>query len=514
MTDNIKEIIEKYINDKLILAVASNPATKGEGLPSRVKIRPVLIKGRLLFQATKTVGAQELHENHDLSTLTALIGNMIDNGPHFGQLELKNADGSATVLISRKGHVTIKERKVKQETDKNSGKCGTSLHGTAKGGISLPAAAIGGPDREKNYILREGIPVPFLVELGVMNKEGYVVKARYDKFRQINRYLEFVDDVLPELKNRKRNSDRYTEKTKESDTPEQETHIEVVGESPERDAKKLEIIDFGCGKSYLTFALYHFLHEMKGLDVHITGLDLKKDVIADCSRLAQRLGYTDLEFKHGDIADYETTGGVDMVVTLHACDTATDYALYNAIRWNAGVIFCVPCCQHELNKQIRNKELEPVLKYGIIKERISALITDAMRAAMLEEQGYKTQILEFIDMEHTPKNLLIRAVKKNGYKSMGSSKKNGVAGIYDKGNENGHNADSDQGNEYDQGNENDQGNEYDQGSEYDQGNEYDQGGIYEQVNRSRAEDMKDYERLLSDLSSELTLHSLLKNSSK
>ncbi|MBO4415355.1 MAG: SAM-dependent methyltransferase [Lachnospiraceae bacterium] len=325
---------------------------------------------------------------------------MIDGGPCFGQLELKNAESSATVLISRKGHVTVRERRQKKDVNTAENKNGRnadldnaarkSANGTesaVQGGVSIPASAIGGPDREKNHILREGVPVPFLVELGVMNKEGYVVKARYDKFRQINRYLEFVNDVVPELKKRS-------------------------------DDHSLKIIDFGCGKSYLTFALYHFLHETKGLNVQITGLDLKKDVIADCSRLAQRLGYNDLEFKHGDIADYETSGGVDMVVTLHACDTATDYALYNAIRWNAGVIFCVPCCQHELNKQIRNKELESVLKYGIIKERISALITDAMRAEMLEEQGYKTQILEFIDMEHTPKNLLIRAVRRTGFKSM------------------------------------------------------------------------------------------------
>ena len=400
MTENIKEVLVKYINDRLILAVASDPGAKAEDLPVKVKIRPVSIKGRVLFQASKTVGTQEIHENRDADGIVDLLGEMIDGGPCFGQLELKNAESSATVLISRKGHVTVRERRQKKDVNTAENKNGRnadldnaarkSANGTesaVQGGVSIPASAIGGPDREKNHILREGVPVPFLVELGVMNKEGYVVKARYDKFRQINRYLEFVNDVVPELKKRS-------------------------------DDHSLKIIDFGCGKSYLTFALYHFLHETKGLNVQITGLDLKKDVIADCSRLAQRLGYNDLEFKHGDIADYETSGGVDMVVTLHACDTATDYALYNAIRWNAGVIFCVPCCQHELNKQIRNKELESVLKYGIIKERISALITDAMRAEMLEEQGYKTQILEFIDMEHTPKNLLIRAVRRTGFKSM------------------------------------------------------------------------------------------------
>ncbi|MCR5323702.1 MAG: SAM-dependent methyltransferase [Lachnospiraceae bacterium] len=390
---------------------------KAEGLASKLKVRPVSIKGRIMFQATKTVGTKEIHENLDPKGVAGLICDMIDNAPSFGQLEMKNAENSATILISRKGHVTIKERRQKAENAKNGKeqdreqtndrKKSNKLEdggdikrqnpiidgNTCPGGISVPASVIGGPDRKKKYILPEGEPVPFLVELGVMNNEGYVVKARYDKFRQINRYLEFVNDVIPELERRSGSKADHSSCTLN---------------------KCLEIIDFGCGKSYLTFALYHFLHESKGLNVHITGLDLKKDVIADCSRLAQRLGYTDLEFKHGDIADYETTGGVDMVVTLHACDTATDYALYNAIRWNAGVIFCVPCCQHELNKQIKNKELESVLKYGIIKERISALITDAIRAEMLEEKGYKTQILEFIDMEHTPKNLLIRAVKRAG----------------------------------------------------------------------------------------------------
>ncbi|MCR5330978.1 MAG: SAM-dependent methyltransferase [Lachnospiraceae bacterium] len=372
--EDIKDLLDKYINDGLKLAVASNPGVKAEGVASKLKVRPVVLKGKQLFQAARTVGAQELHENTDADGIKSLIAGMLAEGPCFRQLELTGAEGSATVLISKKGHVTVKE------------------HGR-KAGISLPAGEVGGPDHKKNYIIREGIAVPFLVELGVMNKDGFVVKARYDKFRQINRYLEFVNDILPELTGRKSNP-------------------AANGAEGTDTGRKLEIIDFGCGKSYLTFALYHFLHESIGLNVHITGLDLKKDVIADCGRLAEKLGYGDLEFKHGDIADYETNGGVDMVVTLHACDTATDYALFNAIRWNARVIFCVPCCQHELNKQIKNKELEPVLKYGIIRERMSALITDAMRAQMLEEQGYKTQILEFIDMEHTPKNLLIRAVKK------------------------------------------------------------------------------------------------------
>lgn len=231
-------------------------------------------------------------------------------------------------------------------------------------------------NRQKHYILKEGIPVPFLQDLGVMTGDGKVVRTKYDKFRQINRFLELIEDVLPALDAGQEN----------------------------------RIIDFGCGKSYLTFAMYYYLHELKGYPVRITGLDLKKDVISRCSRLAESYGYDSLEFCHGDIADYSGADQVDMVVTLHACDTATDYALAKAVAWGAKVILSVPCCQHELNRTMENPLLKPVFQYGIIKERMAALYTDALRAQLLEHRGYRTQILEFIDMEHTPKNLLIRAV--------------------------------------------------------------------------------------------------------
>ena len=174
----------------------------------------------------------------------------------------------------------------------------------------------------------------------------------------------------------------------------------------------MQIIDFGCGKSYLTFAMYYYLHELKGYEVEITGLDLKEDVIDHCNALSEKYGYAKLHFRKGDIAAYEGQGPVDMVVTLHACDTATDYALSKAVGWQAGVILSVPCCQHEVNRQIQCDKLAPVLKYGIVKERISALVTDALRPQLLEAEGYAVDILEFIDMEHTPKNLLIRAVKR------------------------------------------------------------------------------------------------------
>ena len=222
-----------------------------------------------------------------------------------------------------------------------------------------------------------GTKVPFLVDLGVMNKEGKIHRPAYDKFKQINRFLEFIEDILPAL-------------------------------SRERE---VTILDFGCGKSYLTFAMYYYLKELKKYDVHIIGLDLKEDVIRKCNGLAEKYGYEKLHFLCGDIAEYEGVQKVDMVVTLHACDKATDYALAKAVEWDAQVILSVPCCQHELNDQIQNKLLSPVLKYGLLKERMSALLTDGIRAELLESKGYSTQILEFIDMEHTPKNLLIRAVK-------------------------------------------------------------------------------------------------------
>ena len=210
-----------------------------------------------------------------------------------------------------------------------------------------------------------------------MTSEGAVVRSRYDKFRQINRFLEFIEDILPRL-----------DKSKET-----------------------TIIDFGCGKSYLTFAMYYYLKELKGYPVRIIGLDLKQDVINRCNQLSERYGFEKLNFYHGDIASYEGVDHVDMVVTLHACDTATDYALAKAVAWGASVILSVPCCQHEWNKQMENELMKPVFQYGLIKERMAALYTDALRAEILENQGYRTQILEFIDMEHTPKNILIRAVK-------------------------------------------------------------------------------------------------------
>ena len=273
----------------------------------------------------------------------------------FSQLQVQGRCKDGSVLVSKKGKITVK---VKEHQ--------------AKEPVQILAH-----NRVKQYILKEGTPFQFLVDLGVMNKEGKIHRPSYDKFKQINRFLEFIEDILPAL-------------------------------SRERE---VTILDFGCGKSYLTFAMYYYLKELKGYDVNIIGLDLKEDVIRKCNGLAEKYGYEKLHFLCGDIAEYEGVQKVDMVVTLHACDKATDYALAKAVEWDAQVILSVPCCQHELNDQIQNKLLSPVLKYGLLKERMSALLTDGIRAELLESKGYSTQILEFIDMEHTPKNLLIRAVK-------------------------------------------------------------------------------------------------------
>lgn len=355
--EELRKHLEELLNESLYQIIISNPRRKGDAF--KVKIRPVLLKEQLWFQETVSKDTKVYHQNLDKQETISQILTYMEQD--FKQLELESVSCKLIALVSKKGKVTVKRTVLKQDKRTQSGMKPHLAH-----------------NRNKKYILEEGKAVPFLVDLGVQTQEGKIVKAHYDKFRQINRYLEFVEDVLPVF---------------EKDKP-------------------IHIIDFGCGKSYLTFALYYYLQELKGYDTKITGLDLKKDVIEHCNRLAEKYGYKKLTFLHGDIAKFQGDGDVDMVVTLHACDTATDYALKNAVDWNAKVIFSVPCCQHEVNGQIENEILAPVLKYGLIKDRMSALLTDAIRANLLEEKGYDTQILEFIDMEHTPKNILIRAVKK------------------------------------------------------------------------------------------------------
>ena len=350
----LNTLLEREVGVSLHRILISGQRT-GDG-PSKVRIRPVQLRGELYFQCQETRGTKEFHKNLKKEELIRRVLAWMEHD--FRQLQLESDNGMGTVLVSKKGKVTVKWK--------------ACMNGT---GQTLESLA---HNRKKRYLLEEGIPVAFLCDLGVMTQEGKIVHAKYDKFRQINRFLEFIDDILPKLP-----KDR-----------------------------EITILDFGCGKSYLTFAMYYYFRELKKRDVRIIGLDLKGDVIRTCNGLAVKYGYDKLKFYQGDIASYTSESKVDMVVTLHACDTATDFALAKAVAWDAEVILSVPCCQHELNRQIRCDKMAPVMDYGILKERMAALLTDGLRAKLLENAGYETQILEFIDMEHTPKNLLIRAVKK------------------------------------------------------------------------------------------------------
>lgn len=351
--EELRKAFQCMLNMDLIQIILSN--SREQDRAGKVKIRPVLLKEELLFQETVYRGTQVFHQNFTAEEMLSRLMEYMET--LFKQAECKSTEQETTVLVSKKGKVTIKTKKntVPQKDRKEA-----LAH-----------------NRTKQYILQEGEPVDFLIGLGVQTPDGKIAKARYDKFRQINRYLEFIEDILDKLPK----------------------------------GRTIRIIDFGCGKSYLTFAMYYYLHELQGRDIRVTGLDLKKDVIRHCNELAEKLHYEKLHFEQGDIQSYQGADAVDMVVTLHACDKATDYALEKAVKWGASVIMAVPCCQHELNGQIQCETLQPVLRYGVIKERMAALITDALRADLLEQQGYDTQILEFIDIENTPKNLLIRAVK-------------------------------------------------------------------------------------------------------
>lgn len=348
--DELRTVLEDNLNSEFLLAVLSNPR-RADG-PNKVRIRPVRHKDRQVYQFEAFCGTQVFHQNLEKEEACGKILEYMEN---FRQMQLETQSAAVSALVSKKGKVTVKKK----------------LRARKK----APAAT--DHNRKKHYILEEGIPVPFLQDLGVMTAEGKIVRTKFDKFRQINRFLEFIQDVLPKLPRE----------------------------------REIRIQDFGCGKSYLTFAMYYYLHELQGLDVRILGLDLKEDVIRACNQLSQRYGYEKLRFLEGNIADYTEADEVDMVVTLHACDTATDFALAKAVGWKAKVILSVPCCQHELNGQMENELLRPILQYGLIKERLAALVTDGLRAQYLEREGYDVQVLEFIDMEHTPKNILLRAVR-------------------------------------------------------------------------------------------------------
>ena len=340
----LAEALDYFLNESLQQIILSKP--RGQEGAGKVRLRPVTLKGRTVFQAEEQRGTQAFHRNMEKAEAADYVAKALEE--QFGQAQMQSLIGQGQVLVSKKGKVTVKVKRLQM-----------SARGSAQQAVIQAPSRAADHNRKKQYILSEGEPVPFLVDLGVMTAEGKIVQSRYDKYRQINRFLEFIRDVLPSLDC----------------------------------GREITIIDFGCGKSYLTFAMYYYLKVCKKYAVRIIGLDLKADVIENCGRLAEKYGYEGLTFLQGDIASYEGADQVDMVVTLHACDLATDYALEKAVKWGARVILSVPCCQHELNRQMKNEILQPVFHYGLLKERAAALFTDGIRAQVLEYLGYRTQIL-------------------------------------------------------------------------------------------------------------------------
>ncbi len=347
--DEFRKIFENAIRDlSLVKMTISNPRDKKSQI-RRVYATPIQMQNQLLYQLSLQEDKREFHENLDA---TALMTKMMEFSTQFRQAHIQTISEDYQVFFNRTGIQILKHKS------------------------TVKSPALMNHDRKKNYIISEGFVVPFFVELGVMTANGAVVKSKHDKFRQINRYLEFLRDILE--------------------------YLPAKG--------LLRVVDFGCGKSYLTFAAYYYLHDILGREVEMIGLDLKEDVIQFCNQVAYRCKMSGLRFEVGNIETYESSLPIDMVISLHACDTATDAALAQAVHWGSKVIMAVPCCQHEINAQMKSHHVGSMQRYGIIQERLASLITDTSRAALLTYCGYRTQIVEFIDMEHTPKNLLIRAV--------------------------------------------------------------------------------------------------------
>lgn len=357
----IKDLLKDFFeNKKLVKAVFSN--MKGNYPYTKINIKPIVIKNNFFFQFEQFQNNKAYHSNLDISESSEKFDEIIDN---FKQYMIFTTEGDYQILKG-KNDFNVK-------VTKNCREIKSFEH-----------------NKVKNYLLEEGTPIPFLIKLGVMGENGEVFKDSYNKFRQINKYLEFIDDTIKELKNRK-----------------------LIKDS-------IKFVDFGCGKSYLTFALHHYLKNIKDMKFTIIGLDLKKDVMDYCNKVAEELNCENLEFLTGDIKDFDKLKDVDIIFSLHACNNATDYALLKGLELNAKAILAVPCCQHEFNQKMSaNKKSEffdtesPIGKHGILLEKFTSVATDAFRAQALELCGFKTQVMEFIDMEHTPKNILIRAIKDN-----------------------------------------------------------------------------------------------------
>ena len=349
---DLRKAITDMVSENIVKVVISNK------MKSDIQYNKIVFllkekKGKEYYQIEKYTDKQVFHENIDKGDLEESLLEAIES--KYKQVNAWSETITFDMKISKKGKVFLGKK------NSDNKKVANKSH-----------------NKEKNYILKEGMIIEPLIDLGVFTKEGKVVNSKYDKYKQINRFIEIIDDEI------KKN-----------------------------DQKELTILDFGCGKSYLTFVLYYYFVEIKKINVKMIGLDLKEDVIKKCNDIAKRYNYENLHFEIGDINGFKYNNKVDMVITLHACDTATDYALYNAVKWNAKMIFSVPCCQHELNSQMKTEELSILTRYGIVQERVAALMTDSIRANLLESLGYKTQLLEFIDIAHSPKNILIRASKSN-----------------------------------------------------------------------------------------------------
>ena len=350
--EELKKAIKEIVEQDILKVVISNKKDKNEKYNKIV----ILLKDsskKKYYQIEKYTDKQVFHENIELHMLEEKILEFME--VKYKQLSAWATNINFDLKISKKSKVFLGKKK-----NNNSN------------------IVIKGHNKEKNYILKEGTIIQPLIDLGVFTKDGKVVNSQYDKYKQINRFIEIIDDEVKKNK-----------------------------------FEELTVLDFGCGKSYLTFVLYYYFTEIKKINVKMIGLDLKADVIKKCNDIAKKYNYKNLSFELGDINGFKYNNKVDMVITLHACDTATDYALYNDIKWNTKMIFSVPCCQHEFNSQMKPENLPILSKYGIVKERVSALMTDAVRANLLESVGYKTQLLEFIDIAHSPKNILIRASKSN-----------------------------------------------------------------------------------------------------
>ena len=357
MSEGVSEIVEAVgaaiLQSQCHRVVLSRRDSKRTELPRRVVVRPVTLSAGPRYQFVSEFAGQQTHENLEPAAAVVRITEWFPGV--YGDLHLFGPVEDLSARVGRGGRLTIH-----------------------RGPATTQPPASTSHDRAKRHLLPDGVPCAFLEAIGVMTSEGRVKASRQAKFRQVNRFLELVDDCVESL-------------PEEGD---------------------LQVVDFGCGKSYLTFALHHLLTQLRGRTVRIVGIEREAEVVADCRRVAQQLGLDTIEFHQGDISGYSHEGRVDLAVSLHACDTATDDALARAVKWQAAVILAVPCCQHEFAGDLVIENLAAVHRHGILHDRLAALVTDAVRAEALEVCGYRTRVVEFIDMEHTAKNVLLRAVRR------------------------------------------------------------------------------------------------------